>query len=149
MAPHYRSGRTISGIRSSIEEEGTMEFPDELRYTKEHEWARVEGERVRVGITDFAQDALGDVVYVDLPAVGTRVNAAESVGELESTKSVSEMYAPIGGVVSAVNEALTDNPQLLNEDPYGEGWLIEIEPSDIAELERLLDADAYRTLTEG
>jgi glycine cleavage system H protein len=128
-----------------------MNIPEQLRYSSEHEWAQGldEGSRVRIGITDSAQDALGDVVYVDLPAVGTRVNAAESVGELESTKSVSEMYAPIGGVVSAVNEALTDNPQLLNEDPYGEGWLIEIEPSDIAELERLLDADAYRTLTEG
>jgi glycine cleavage system H protein len=128
-----------------------MNIPEQLRYSSEHEWAQGldEGSRVRIGITDFAQDALGDVVYVDLPAVGTRVNAAESVGELESTKSVSEMYAPIGGVVSAINEALSDNPQLLNEDPYGEGWLIEIEPSDIAELERLLDADAYRTLTEG
>jgi glycine cleavage system H protein len=128
-----------------------MNIPEQLRYSSEHEWAQGldEGSRVRIGITDFAQDALGDVVYVDLPAVGTRVNAAESVGELESTKSVSEMYAPIGGVVSAVNEALTDNPQLLNEDPYGEGWLIEIEPSDIAELEQLLDAEAYRSLTEG
>jgi glycine cleavage system H protein len=128
-----------------------MNIPEQLRYSSEHEWAQGldEGSRVRIGITDFAQDALGDVVYVDLPAVGTRVNAAEAVGELESTKSVSEMYAPIGGVVSAVNEALSDNPQLLNDDPYGEGWLIEIEPSDIAELERLLDADAYRTLTEG
>jgi glycine cleavage system H protein len=128
-----------------------MNIPDELRYSSEHEWAQGldDGSRVRIGITDFAQDALGDVVYVDLPAVGTRVNAAQSVGELESTKSVSEMYAPIGGVVSAVNEALTDNPQLLNDDPYGEGWLIEIEPSDIAELEQLLDAQAYRSLTEG
>jgi glycine cleavage system H protein len=128
-----------------------MNIPDELRYSSEHEWAQGldDGSRVRIGITDFAQDALGDVVYVDLPAVGTRVNAAQSVGELESTKSVSEMYAPIGGVVSAVNEALTDNPQLLNDDPYGEGWLIEIEPSDIAELEQLLDAEAYRSLTEG
>jgi glycine cleavage system H protein len=128
-----------------------MHIPDELRYSSEHEWAQGldDGSRVRIGITDFAQDALGDVVYVDLPALGTRVNAAESVGELESTKSVSEMYAPIGGVVSAVNEALTDNPQLLNDDPYGEGWLIEIEPSDIAELEQLLDAAAYRSLTEG
>jgi glycine cleavage system H protein len=128
-----------------------MNIPDELRYSSEHEWAQGldDGSRVRIGITDFAQDALGDVVYVDLPAVGTRVNAAESVGELESTKSVSEMYAPIGGVVSAVNEALTDNPQLLNDDPYGEGWLMEIEPSDIAELEQLLDAEAYRSLTEG
>ncbi len=131
-----------------------MNVPDELRYSKEHEWARrIDGTRVRVGITDFAQDALGDVVYVDLPATGTRVSAAEAVGELESTKSVSEMYAPLSGVVVTVNEALADNPQLLNDDPYGEGWLIEIEVSEQAELDRaldeLLDADAYRALTEG
>lgn len=127
-----------------------MNIPDELRYSQEHEWARViDGTRVRVGITDFAQDALGDVVYVDLPAVGGSVSASESVGELESTKSVSEMYAPVSGTVVAVNEALTDNPQLLNDDPYGEGWLIEIDASDMAELDALLDAAAYRTLTEG
>ena len=128
-----------------------MNIPEQLRYSSEHEWAQGldDGSRVRIGITDFAQDALGDVVYVDLPAVGTRVNAAESVGELESTKSVSEMYAPIGGVVSAVNEALSDNPQLLNEDPYGEGWLIEIDAGDVSEFVALLDADGYRTLTEG
>jgi len=128
-----------------------MNVPDQLRYSAEHEWAqRLDGgSRVRIGITDFAQDALGDVVYVDLPAVGTRVQAAESVGELESTKSVSEMYAPVGGTVAAINESLTDNPQLLNDDPYGEGWLIEIEVSDADEYDTLLDADAYRTLTEG
>lgn len=128
-----------------------MNIPEELRYSSEHEWARRldEGSRVRIGITDFAQDALGDVVYVDLPAVGSTVKAGEAVGELESTKSVSEMYAPIGGTVAAVNEALADNPQLLNEDPYGEGWLIEIDAGDPAELEALLDADAYRALTEG
>jgi glycine cleavage system H protein len=128
-----------------------MNIPEELRYSSEHEWARVldGGQRVRIGITDFAQDALGDVVYVDLPSVGTRVEAAESVGELESTKSVSEMYAPVGGTVVAINEALADNPQLLNEDPYGEGWLIEIEASDASAVDALLDADAYRTLTEG
>lgn len=127
-----------------------MNIPDELRYSQEHEWARVvDGSRVRVGITDFAQDALGDVVYVDLPAVGGSVSASESVGELESTKSVSEMYAPVSGTVVAVNEALTDNPQLLNDDPYGEGWLIEIDAADMTELDALLDAAAYRTLTEG
>ena len=125
-----------------------MNVPDELRYSKEHEWARrVDGGRVRVGITDFAQDALGDVVYVDLPAAGTAVSAAEAVGELESTKSVSEMYAPLSGTVVAVNEALTDNPQLINDDPYGEGWLIEIEVSDDSEFDSLLDAGAYRSLT--
>ena len=128
-----------------------MIIPEELRYSTEHEWARRldDGSRVRVGITDFAQDALGDVVYVDLPAVGTRVDAAEAVGELESTKSVSEMYAPVGGVVVAVNEALADNPQLLNEDPYGEGWLIEIEAGDMIQFVALLDAEGYRALTEG
>lgn len=128
-----------------------MNIPAELRYSSEHEWARRldDGSRVRVGITDFAQDALGDVVYVDLPTVGTQVKAAESVGELESTKSVSEMYAPVTGVVVAVNEALVDNPQLINEDPYGEGWLIEIEASDLADLDGLLDDAAYRSLTEG
>jgi len=128
-----------------------MNIPEELRYSSEHEWARRldDGSRVRIGITDFAQDALGDVVYVDLPAVGTRVDASEAVGELESTKSVSEMYAPIGGIVAAVNEALADNPQLLNEDPYGEGWLIEIEAGDMSQFMALLDADGYRALTEG
>ena len=128
-----------------------MNIPEELRYSTEHEWARRldDGSRVRIGITDFAQDALGDVVYVDLPAVGTRVDAAEAVGELESTKSVSEMYAPVVGVVVAVNEALADNPQLLNEDPYGEGWLIEIEAGDMSQFVALLDAEGYRALTEG
>ena len=128
-----------------------MNVPDDLRYSAEHEWAKPLDlpSRVRVGITDFAQDALGDVVYVDLPQVGDTVGAGETVGELESTKSVSEMYAPIGGTVVAVNEALADNPQLLNDDPYGEGWLIEIEVADIAALSELLDADAYRALTEG
>ncbi len=128
-----------------------MNIPEELRYSSEHEWARRldDGSRVRIGITDFAQDALGDVVYVDLPALGTRVDASEAVGELESTKSVSEMYAPIGGIVAAVNEALADNPQLLNEDPYGEGWLIEIEAGDMSQFVALLDADGYRALTEG
>jgi glycine cleavage system H protein len=128
-----------------------MNIPEELRYSSEHEWARRldDGSRVRIGITDFAQDALGDVVYVDLPAVGTRVEASEAVGELESTKSVSEMYAPIGGTVVAVNEALADNPQLLNDDPYGEGWLIEIDAGDMSQLVALLDAEGYRALTEG
>jgi glycine cleavage system H protein len=128
-----------------------MNIPEDLRYSSEHEWARRldDGSRIRIGITDFAQDALGDVVYVELPTVGTRVDAAEAVGELESTKSVSEMYAPVGGVVVAVNEALADNPQLLNEDPYGEGWLIEIDAGDVSQFVALLDADGYRTLTEG
>lgn len=128
-----------------------MNVPEDLRYSSEHEWARRldDGARVRIGITDFAQDSLGDVVFVDLPAVGTSVKAAESVGELESTKSVSELYAPVTGTVVAINEALADSPQLLNDDPYGDGWLCEIEMSDPAELDSLLDAAAYTALTEG
>jgi glycine cleavage system H protein len=127
-----------------------MNVPEDLRYSSEHEWARrLEGSRIRVGITDFAQDALGDVVYVDLPAVGATVGSGEAVGELESTKSVSEMYAPVAGTVTAVNEALTDNPQLLNEDPYGEGWLCEIEMTDPSALDAMMDAAAYLALTEG
>ena len=128
-----------------------MNVPDELRYSAEHEWARRldDGSRVRVGITDYAQDALGDVVYVDLPELGSTVAAAESVGELESTKSVSEMYAPVSGTVVAINEALVDNPALLNEDPYGDGWLCEIEMSDASQLDAMMDAAAYLALTEG
>lgn len=128
-----------------------MNVPEDLRYSSEHEWARRldDGSRVRVGITDFAQDSLGDVVYVDLPAVGTAVTANEAVGELESTKSVSEMYAPVGGTVVAINESLVDSPQLLNEDPYGDGWLCEIEMSDPSELDGLMDAAGYTALTEG
>jgi glycine cleavage system H protein len=128
-----------------------MNVPEDLRYSSEHEWARRldDESRVRVGITDFAQDSLGDVVFVDLPAVGTAVSANEAVGELESTKSVSEMYAPVSGTVVAVNEALTDSPQLLNDDPYGDGWLCEIEMSDPSELDALMDAAGYTALTEG
>ena len=128
-----------------------MNVPQDLHYTAEHEWVRVNdnSSRVRVGITDFAQDALGDVVYVDLPAAGTTVAASESVGELESTKSVSEMYAPVSGTVVSVNEALTDNPQLLNEDPYGDGWLCEIEMSNADDIGAMMDAAAYTELTEG
>lgn len=128
-----------------------MNVPDDLRYSREHEWSRRldDGSRVRVGITDFAQDSLGDVVYVDLPSVGATVSANEAVGELESTKSVSEMYAPVGGTVVAVNDALADSPQLLNEDPYGEGWLVEIEMSDPSDLDALMDAAAYQAHTDG
>lgn len=127
-----------------------MNVPQDLRYTAEHEWVRVlDDRRVRVGITDYAQDALGDVVYVDLPAVGTSVAASDPVGELESTKSVSEMYAPVSGAISAVNESLADNPQLLNEDPYGDGWLCEIEMSAPDQIDAMMDAAAYAALTEG
>ena len=125
-----------------------MNVPDELRYTEDHEWARAEAGRVRVGITDYAQDALGDVVFVQLPEVGSTVEAGGPLGEVESTKSVSDIYAPVAGTVVEVNNELGDAPQRLNEDPYGEGWICVIEPADESTVDRLLDADGYRRLTE-
>ena len=125
-----------------------MEFPQDLRYTEQHEWIRAEGDRIRVGITDFAQDALGDVVYVDVPEVGTAVKAGQAFGEVESTKSVSDVYAPVSGTVVERNATLSDAPQTVNDDPYGEGWMIVIEPADRSELEALLDASAYQQFTE-
>ena len=126
-----------------------MEFPEELRYTKEHEWARAEGELVRVGITDFAQDALGDVVYVDLPQVGSRVAAHEPLGEVESTKSVSDVYSPVAGTIHERNPLIEERPELVNEQPYGDGWLVVVAADEPASTEGLLDASAYRALTEG
>lgn len=120
-----------------------MEFPQDLRYSREHEWVRVEDGRARVGITDYAQDALGDVVFVQLPEVGADVVAAATCCEVESTKSVSEVYAPVSGTVVEVNDALEDAPEQINEDPYGDGWLFVIEMSNPAELDALLDAAAY------
>ena len=126
-----------------------MHIPDDLRYSTDHEWVRVEGGAVRIGITDYAQDALGDVVFIDLPEVGATVEAAASISEVESTKSVSDIYAPVSGTVTEVNTDLADAPERLNEDPYGEGWIFVIELDDPAELEKLLDADGYRALVEG
>ncbi|MGC8472198.1 MAG: glycine cleavage system protein GcvH [Acidimicrobiales bacterium] len=126
-----------------------MLVPDDLRYSTDHEWARPAEGRVRVGITDYAQDALGDVVFVDLPEVGKAVAAGEVLGEVESTKSVSEVYAPVAGRVVAVNDALTGAPEKLNQDPYGEGWLCEIELSGTGGLDSLMDAASYRQLIEG
>jgi glycine cleavage system H protein len=123
-----------------------MEVPEDLRYTTDHEWARLVDAKVQVGITDYAQDALGDVVYVDLPAVGMHLEAGSALGEVESTKSVSEIYAPIAGEVVAVNTALADAPELLNADPYGAGWISEIAPEDPGALDALLDAVRYRAL---
>ena len=122
--------------------------PDDLKYTAEHEWLRTPGEQdgsVRVGITDYAQDALGDIVYVSLPEVGTTLTAGSPCGELESTKSVSDVYAPVGGEVVARNEALDATPELVNSDPYGDGWLFEIVPANAGELDQLLDAAGYET----
>ena len=125
-----------------------MEFPEDLRYTKEHEWARREGSRVRVGITDFAQDALGDVVYVDIPEVGASVQASTPFGEVESTKSVSDVYSPVSGTVADRNPLVDDRPELVNEQPYGDGWLIVVEGAADDALDQLMDAAAYRTFVE-
>ena len=125
-----------------------MEFPEGLRYTKEHEWVAVDGGRARVGITDFAQDALGDVVFVQPPESGLAVSAMSSVAEVESTKSVSDIYAPVSGTVVEVNAALESTPELLNQDPYGDGWIFVIDMSDPAQVDALLDANAYRRLVE-
>jgi glycine cleavage system H protein len=120
-----------------------MNFPEDLKYTKEHEWARQKDGRVIVGVTDFAQDQLGDVVYVELPAVGDEVKKGESFGVVESTKAVSELFAPVSGKVVEVNDPLVEAPETVNEDPYEEGWMIAIEPSDPKELAELLDVKAY------
>jgi glycine cleavage system H protein len=126
-----------------------MEFPDDLRYSTDHEWVRLEDGKVRVGITDYAQDALGDVVYVEVPEVGAVVEAGAKVSEVESTKSVSDIYAPVSGRIVEVNGALADTPERVNDDPYGDGWICVIEPSGPDPLEGLLDAVAYRALVEG
>ena len=126
-------------------------FPDDLKYTSEHEWLRTPGDAegsVRVGITDYAQEALGDIVYVSLPTVGTEVSAGSAVGELESTKSVSDVYAPLDGTVAAVNEALDGAPELVNSDAYGDGWLFELVPADASAVATLMDADAYAASVE-
>ena len=125
-----------------------MDFPEDLRYTREHEWARTKGGTVVVGITDFAQDQLGDVVYVELPDVGDPVKKGESFGVVESTKAVSELFAPLSGKVVEVNDPLADAPETVNDDPYEEGWMIVIEPSDPKELDALMDAKAYRAFVE-
>ncbi len=126
-----------------------MNVPDQLRYSSDHEWVSRDGDVVRIGITDYAQDALGDVVFVQVPEVGATVTAGDSFGEVESTKSVSDVYAPVGGTVVAVNDALADGPQALNEDPYGDGWICTIQMTDPAEFDALLDAAAYGALIEG
>ncbi|MGA1344374.1 MAG: glycine cleavage system protein GcvH [Ilumatobacteraceae bacterium] len=127
-----------------------MDVPGDLRYSAEHEWVRVTASgTIRVGITDYAQDALGDVVFIEMPGVGTTVTAGATCGEIESTKSVSEVYTPLSGTITAVNEALADDPAVLNTDPYGAGWIFEITPSDPSAADALMDADSYRALTEG
>ncbi|MEP6599720.1 MAG: glycine cleavage system protein GcvH [Actinomycetota bacterium] len=123
------------------------QVPDDLKYTAEHEWVKIDGAAVRVGVTDYAQQSLGDVVYVSLPEVGATVTQGQSFGEIESTKSVSDLYAPVGGTVSARNDALDGQPELINSDPYGAGWIVELQVSDPTQLDALLDAAAYGTLS--
>jgi len=125
-----------------------MNFPDDLKYTKEHEWCRIQGNRAVVGITDHAQDQLGDIVYVELPEVGDAVKKGESFGVVESTKAVSELFSPVTGKVVEVNDPLSDAPETINEDPYEEGWMIVIEPADPKELEALMDAKAYKAFVD-
>ncbi len=125
-----------------------MDFPEGLRYSAEHEWVRVEDNRATVGVTDFAQDALGDVVYVNLPESGATVVKMAGCAEVESTKSVSDIYAPVAGTIVAVNDALDAAPEQINQDPYGDGWLFAVEMSDPSDLDGLLDAAAYRALVE-
>ena len=121
-------------------------YPKELRYSKEHEWTKVEGTRVRVGITKFAADRLSDVVYVELPKVGTEVTFMQAFGVVESVKAVSDLYSPVSGKVVEINQALVEKPEVVNTDPYGEAWMILVEPRDLDELKQLLDADAYMAL---
>ena len=121
-----------------------MEYPEDLKYAENHEWTRMSGSMVTMGISDFAQDALGDIVFVEVPEVGRQVTAGEAIAEVESTKSVSDVYAPVSGTVVEVNTALEDNPELVNTDPFGEGWFAVIEATDLSELDRLMDVAAYR-----
>ena len=125
-----------------------MEYPPDRKYSREHEWVATDGDTARVGITDYAQDQLGDIVFVQLPEVGLEVVANSSCAEVESTKSVSEIYAPVSGTVAAVNEALNDEPERLNTDPYGEGWIFTLTMADPSEFDALLDTAGYRSLLE-
>ena len=121
-------------------------YPEDLKYTREHEWARVEGDRATIGITDYAQEALGDIVYVDVPATGTTVTAGERFGEVESTKSVSDIYSPVSGTIVDRNADLDKSPEIINSDPYGRGWLVVVEVSDPRQLDGLMDSEAYSKL---
>ena len=126
-----------------------MNIPENLKYTVDHEWVMIEGERAKVGITDYAQDALGDVVFVDIPELGKRVTVGETVTEVESTKSVSDIYTPLEGEIIEINQELDDSPELLNGDPYGEGWIFILKLSETTSTESLLSAKDYRELVEG
>lgn len=126
-----------------------MNFPQNVKYTKEHEWIRLEGDVAYVGITDYAQEQLGDIVFVDIPTVGEELAADEVFGTIEVVKTISDLFLPIAGEILDQNEALEDNPELVNKDPYGEGWLIKLKPADVADMGNLLDAEAYRAVVNG
>jgi len=125
-----------------------MASPSELKYTKEHEWVRVDGDTGTIGITDYAQDQLGDIVFVELPAAGVAISAAQKFGEIESVKAVSELFAPVSGEVTEANDGLADSPESVNDDPYGDGWLVKVRLSDPAELDKLLSSDDYEAFIE-
>lgn len=125
-----------------------MNIPSELRYTKEHEWVRLEGNLATIGITDYAQGELGDIVFVELPQIGDEVTASDTFGTIEAVKAVSDLFTPVSGVVKEINSGLDDDPMVINRDPYGEGWMAKVEVSDPASVEQLLDADSYRALTK-
>ena len=126
-----------------------LNLPDDLRYTDDHEWAKADGEKIKVGITDYAQDQLGEIIFVEVPEVGDTLNKGDNFGSLESVKAVSDMVMPVGGEVLAVNTALADAPEMLNQDPYGGGWIIEIKPGDPSELDPLMDKTAYLEMLKG
>lgn len=126
-----------------------LNLPDDVKYTDDHEWARLEGKNLKVGITDYAQDQLGEIVFVEMPEVGDTLERKEEFGSLESVKAVSELYMPIGGEIVSINEELADAPELVNEDPYGKGWIIEVKPGDPTELDSLMNKDAYLEMLKG
>lgn len=126
-----------------------MNFPQNLKYTNEHEWIRVEGDIAYVGITDYAQEQLGDIVFVDIPAVGETLEAGETFGTIEVVKTISDLFLPVAGELLEQNEALEENPELVNKDPYGEGWLIKMKPANVKDIEDLLDAEAYKEVING
>lgn len=131
-----------------MKEVDELNLPEDLQYTKDHEWAKVTGDTVKIGISDYAQDQLGDIVFVEMPSVGDTFDEGDEFGTLESVKAVSELYAPLGGEIVAVNEELEDAPELLNQDPYG-GWIIEMKPADMTEIEQLLDRSSYLAILKG
>ena len=126
-----------------------MNFPQNLKYTNEHEWIRVEGDIAYVGITDYEQEQLGDIVFVDIPTVGETLEANETFGTIEVVKTISDLFLPVAGEVLEQNESLEENPELVNKDPYGEGWLIKMKPADIKDIDDLLDAEAYKAVVNG